>query len=90
MGNVIKHANASKAFVTISTSDDRRKLHLKVRDNGIGFDPSARRNGLGLATIADYLGVIDGSFEIESSRGNGAIITATVPLELGTSKPNSP
>ena len=40
LGNVIKHANASKVFVTVSTSDDKRNLYLKVRDNGIGFDPS--------------------------------------------------
>jgi len=39
---------------------DGRLLRMRIRDFGVGFDPSVRRNGLGLVTMQERLRMIDG------------------------------
>jgi signal transduction histidine kinase/DNA-binding NarL/FixJ family response regulator len=71
LNNVVKHARATR--VTLDLQFDEESLTAKVRDDGIGFDPTAARQGggLGLEGIEERLQRIGGSFEIESAPGQG-------------------
>jgi signal transduction histidine kinase len=78
--NVAKHAQASKAVVTLSYLDDT--VLLDVRDDGIGFDPEARPDGgrgFGLEGMRQRLRRVAGDLEIESRPGEGTAIGASVP-----------
>lgn len=76
LANVLKHAGATAARVTISRRDGT--LVVEVRDNGCGFDP-AHRHGDGLTRLADRVGALGGRLDVESSPGSGAVVTAALP-----------
>ena len=77
--NASKHAG-SDAQVSIRLYAEADQLHLEVRDNGPGFDASARGDGARLQNIRDRLGAIGGSVEIVSEPGHGTLVAATAPL----------
>jgi PAS domain S-box-containing protein len=69
--NTIRHAGATRAWVTIACEGDQ--LLLEIGDDGSGFDPTVPRPGhLGLTTMADRAARIGGQITIESSPGQGA------------------
>lgn len=75
--NVVKYAQASEASVRITTDDADKVLVVEVVDDGIGgADPS---RGSGLEGLLDRVQSLDGALEIESPRGNGTRIRATIP-----------
>jgi signal transduction histidine kinase len=84
LANVAKHANASRAGVTLSYMEDL--VTLDVRDDGVGFDsvrggPTSRGRdgGFGLIAMRQRLTGIDGTLEIESEPGSGTAVSAAVP-----------
>lgn len=76
--NVKRHAHASEASITLS----RRLacLHIEVKDNGIGFDPS-HMQGLGLRSVFERLDAVGGRLLINASPGEGTELVAEVPYE---------
>jgi signal transduction histidine kinase len=68
--NVVKHANASHAAVTVTA--DASHLRLTISDDGAGFDPKLKRVGhLGLSTMAWRAHDIGAELTITSTRGGG-------------------
>ena len=53
---------------------------LIICDNGRGFDPGLRRQGLGLVGLRERVEVLDGNFHLRSAPGQGARISASIPL----------
>jgi two-component system CheB/CheR fusion protein len=81
--NVAKHASAKTASVALAAGGDR--LHLCVRDNGVGFDPTAKhKGGIGLLSMKERVRLVDGQFTLKSSRGHGTRIDIWAPLSKGT------
>jgi signal transduction histidine kinase len=78
--NATKHAG-SDVRVTVTLEESHGDLSVSVRDDGRGFDPSRRGSGSGLTGMQDRLGAVGGLITIESARGSGTAIYATVPLE---------
>jgi signal transduction histidine kinase len=77
--NVAKHAQASKVWLTLSYLDD--VALLDIRDDGVGFDPDARRpDGYGIDGMRRRLQRVAGSLEVESAPGEGTAINASVPV----------
>jgi PAS domain S-box-containing protein len=81
--NVVKHSRTLAAKVHLT--EDYQRLQVTVSDAGVGFDVTALRRrgsggGLGLFSIRERIGLVGGSIEIDSSPGNGARFTITVPL----------
>jgi PAS domain S-box-containing protein len=80
--NVIKHAGASHADVSIVNVDSR--LHISVSDDGKGFgerdltDLPAPTGGFGLFNIRERVNDFGGRLDIESVNGKGARVTLTV------------
>lgn len=58
LSNAGKHSKSSK--IDVGLFCDGRLLRMRVRDFGVGFDPSVRGNGLGLITMQERLRMIDG------------------------------
>ena len=76
--NVAKYADASRATVRVRA--DGRALTFEVVDDGRGFDPSANGYGTGLQGIADRLGALDGTLDVDSAPGRGTTIRGRVPV----------
>ncbi len=76
--NATKHAHASVVRVSVEERDDR--LHLSIRDDGVGSADPGRGSGLiGLRDRAEALG---GSIEVSSPPGRGTLIGVQLPLRL--------
>jgi PAS domain S-box-containing protein len=74
--NVAKYAHASAATVAVSRSGDRAVV--EVSDDGVGGADLTR--GSGLRGLADRIGALGGTLEVDSPRGAGTIVRATIPL----------
>ncbi|MEP7107154.1 MAG: PAS domain S-box protein [Ferruginibacter sp.] len=70
MSNILKHAEASRVELELIKND--HNLLLTISDNGKGFDPSAKRKGIGLKNIKHRAEIYDGIVHIVSTPGNGS------------------
>lgn len=69
LNNILKHAEASK--VEIELKDDAGGLIVTISDNGKGFDPIVKKEGIGLKNIINRAGLYNGKIDIVSSPGDG-------------------
>ena len=72
--NVVKHANADSAIVTIRV--DGTILAIEIADNGIGGVVSG---GQGLSNIMDRVSALDGEVVIDSPPGKGTRLAVRIP-----------
>jgi signal transduction histidine kinase len=80
MHNVIKHAGASKVFVSMRMNE--HGFRVKIKDNGKGFDPTSPEfPGNGLINMKKRMNDIEGEFLIKSKTGEGTVIELIVPLK---------
>ena len=70
--NISKHANASTCHVSILLDDDH--LVLEIKDDGIGFDLNATKQGIGLQNIQERAKTISAILEIISKPNKGTTI----------------
>jgi signal transduction histidine kinase len=83
MRNVFSHARARSVVVQVA-SDPARAV-LDVRDDGVGFDPSAigtavTRGHFGLQGLKDLVAAAGGTTDVRSSPGHGTDLHVEVPL----------
>jgi signal transduction histidine kinase len=80
--NVIKHAQSNEA--TIYLDHYMGNVRIVVRDNGVGFDPIAVKkedfSKFGLFSIGERMPALGGTFEVESTPGNGTTVRLTLPV----------
>jgi signal transduction histidine kinase len=76
--NALKHANASRADVTVRYAAD--DLELEVRDDGVGA-PSSDGLGHGLVGIQERVKIYGGEMSAGPGQGGGFVLTARLPLE---------
>jgi PAS domain S-box-containing protein len=79
LNNVVKHSRTPAAVIELSRSDDT--IVLKVRDFGVGFEPSAAQAGIGFASMRERLRMFGGELLVESVPGNRTEIVAKAKLE---------
>jgi PAS domain S-box-containing protein len=82
--NVSKHAGTLHASVSVWTEGD--VLHVRVADEGTGFDPAGAAANLttpmfGLFSIRERMDALGGHMTVESSPGGGTKVTLAVPYE---------
>ena len=77
LANAMKHAQASRIEISLTTRDS--SLLLSIRDDGVGGADPAR--GSGLAGLADRVEALGGSIHVHSGAGAGTQITVDLPLE---------
>ena len=84
--NVAKHAGpGASATVRLERVDD--SIEFEVRDDGVGFDPAAEKDGVGLVNMRDRLTAVGGKLEIRSFPGAGATVHGSVPVVPGANEP---
>jgi two-component system CheB/CheR fusion protein len=82
--NIVKHAGVKQARVMLEQKDGM--LVVRVEDDGTGFDVTAVQGQdavppqLGLFSVAQRLQVIGGQLEIESTPGDGTLVSMAMPI----------
>jgi len=74
--NVAKHAEATR--VAIEFESDKRRLWLRISDNGRGFDSSYATDGNGVASMRRRVAALGGRLVVESAAGRGTTISLDV------------
>jgi signal transduction histidine kinase len=86
--NVMRHARAKN--LTVKLSREAGELHLRIRDDGIGFDVAAMREkavrgaSLGLLSMEERAALAGGGLEFISAPNQGSEIHAWFPLKWQT------
>jgi two-component system sensor histidine kinase DegS len=79
LSNAARHAQARTVVVKLLFDDGR--VHLSVKDDGRGFDPRQLPPGhYGLLNMRERAGKIGGELVVDSSPGQGAQISFSVPV----------
>lgn len=78
MNNIIKHAKAGKAIITLETTPTETRL--SIQDDGVGFDTARHSPGIGLRNISTRASNHDGKVSIISSPGNGCLLQVSIPV----------
>ena len=77
--NVAKHAQATRAEVTVTRDGD--VLRIAVTDDGSGGAVPAEGDGTGLRGLAQRAAAVDGTLTIDSPPGGPTVIAAELPCE---------
>ncbi len=56
-------------------------VRVSVRDDGVGFDPSAGADGFGLIGMRERSDLLGGQLSVSSEAGHGTTITAVFPAQ---------
>lgn len=77
--NIIRHAKAKKAIIKLHNTN--ATVFLCIEDNGIGFNQTQSRNGVGITNILNRVETFNGSVQIASSPGKGCRLEVSIPLK---------
>jgi PAS domain S-box-containing protein len=86
--NVVRHAQAK--VVTVELREEDGQIHLRVRDDGVGFDvavvreKAVRGTSLGLLSMEERAVLAGGRLEFNSVPGQGTEVHAWFPLKWQT------
>ncbi|HEV8420744.1 MAG TPA: histidine kinase [Actinomycetota bacterium] len=76
LANVLKHARARRAAITLSVPNGR--LLVEVADDGAGFE-AVGASGSGLSNLADRVAALSGELVVDSRPGEGTRLAASLP-----------
>ncbi|WP_349408647.1 sensor histidine kinase [Pseudalkalibacillus sp. SCS-8] len=76
--NACKHAEADEIQVKV---EFQQNLSILVRDNGIGFDSSQKKDqSFGLVGMKERVELLKGTMKIDTTPGKGTLIFIQIPL----------
>ncbi|MFE2421848.1 histidine kinase [Streptomyces hokutonensis] len=75
--NVVKHARASRADVTVGQKNGT--LSIAVTDDGVGGADVSGDSGTGLAGLAKRVASVDGTFSCRSPLGGPTVVAVELP-----------
>jgi signal transduction histidine kinase len=85
LANVLKHSRAEVAVVGVRCEGP--DLVVSIRDHGVGFDPTVRTGGFGLAaSILARLSDVGGVADVWSCQGEGTRVTLRLPTRVATTR----
>ena len=76
--NILKHAGAKN--VTIKLVALSEHIYLSIQDDGCGFDPAVKPEGIGLRNIRNRVEFVDGTILIISAPGKGCTLEVGIPI----------
>lgn len=82
LNNIVKHSGARSLSVSLSEQKDH--LLLRIADDGRGFDVQAVTKGphsFGLMVMEERAHMLGGEFELHSEPGGGTTISAFIPTQ---------
>ncbi len=94
MTNVEKHAKAGRVWLTLV--EERSRVRLEIRDDGVGFDPAvasgqAGHDHYGLLGMRERVELAGGTWSLETGPGRGITVRAAFarPVTTGPAGPHS-
>jgi PAS domain S-box-containing protein len=89
--NVLKHAKAPAAKVSLTRTDNH--CRIEVEDRGAGFDPDVAIEpgtvgGFGLLSVRAQVTRLGGILDVKSAPGRGTLVSIHVPLGSSAPPPN--
>jgi len=87
LNNLTKHSRAEQAVITVER--DVRDVHMRITDDGVGFDiiKAMTKGGLGLTSIAERVRMLGGQLNIQSTPGKGTQLTIELPVAEAVEPP---
>ena len=78
--NVARHARGTRARLEVRVRGEG--MEIQIEDDGAGFDPQvAFAKNRGLGGMRERVGLLNGTFRVESQTGKGARIFIALPLK---------
>lgn len=77
--NIIRHSKANTIQIKIYV--EKEFLKMEISDNGIGFEISKIKKGIGLANIKRRIELFNGELQINSAINQGCNLVAIIPLD---------
>ena len=79
LDNIVRHASATSVDIALAVT--RKKLTMRVTDDGVGFDPAhPPAPAFGLMGMRERLADAGGSFTLAAAAPHGTAVTVTLPL----------
>lgn len=78
LNNIVKYASASRIHLYIASN--QQEIVVSVSDNGVGFDTSAVRKGIGISNMINRVRTFNGQLDVQSAPGQGCTISLVIPL----------
>jgi len=78
LNNILKHAKATRANISLSRQEN--EIILLMSDNGNGCDLSAKKSGVGIINIRSRVELYHGTLAIISRPGEGYALKVVLPL----------
>jgi PAS domain S-box-containing protein len=75
--NIVKHAHATQAKLSITAED--HTLELRAEDNGVGFAAESQSKGLGWQALQDRVRLLNGTLQLDTQPGHTSVSIA-LPL----------
>ena len=76
--NINKYATANSIKVEFKKGIDG--LFLRISDDGVGFNVKKAKKGIGLQNMLSRVNECEGTFDVQSKKGEGTTITVTIPI----------
>lgn len=77
INNIVKYSKAKNVQVSITEIDGI--LNITTKDDGVGFDITDKRRGIGISNMMHRIELYNGTMEIISTPGNGCTINIKIP-----------
>jgi PAS domain S-box-containing protein len=79
--NIARHARAHRVYVSLIAQG--KKVTLRIKDDGVGFNPARARmeRTLGLPGMRERATLLGGEFSLHSERGHGTEVLVSLPLK---------
>jgi signal transduction histidine kinase len=80
LSNVGRHAQATTCRVSLWGDPALGVAILEIDDDGIGFDPDAGGDGMGLANLRERVSALGGDLSIDGEPGEGTTLRLILPV----------
>jgi len=79
VSNILKHSKAKNVSIILGINESN--YTLLIEDDGVGFDPEKKSNGIGLKNIESRCSLFNGTMNLITSPGEGCIIKIQIPVK---------
>jgi signal transduction histidine kinase len=77
--NIVKHAHCSIIELSVFIYDHH--LHMRIADNGVGFDENQVQYGIGMANMKRRAELFAGKLYVQSKTGQGCEVLVKIPAD---------